>query len=598
MLRLSKHQIGYILENIHKKSKKEIAKDLGIEKRVVSKFMKGLDKDAEIKPPATSQKAHFANNLVTKIAPQSWTVVHICSIFLIALIIRVIYIHQLSHTYFFSPFEGGFDDYVFDNWAGEILKGNWLGDKTIYIYRMPLCAYFLSLIYSIFGHSYWAAYIIQSFIGAITCVLIYLIGKMLFTRSVGLIAGIIAALYSPFIFYSGMLVGETLGIFIVCLAFLFLLLFQKTRKLYYLFPAGLSIGLSMLIRGNILIMLPFIFLWLFMIYGKRPILARSLPILVFVIGVFLSISPVLLRNYFVEKDVVPIVASGGLNIYIGNAYGADGKFRAVESVGGNLESMLKNSVKIAEKSAGRKLKPSAVSNFWVRETLKSISANGTLFIFPLIAKKFALFWNSYELPDIWDFYFFKLYIPLFNFPLTTFLFIAPLSFMAMYLTWPKRKELSLLYIFIFGYMLSLLITFITARYKTQAIPFLIILASYAVVQFKDLLTRDRNKLIICISILIGGFLFCNIPFEKISFETSLNSLGIVLKRTGKIEEAIAAYKKAIEIAPGYPSPYYNLGILYRDTGQYDLARAYFLEALRVAPDFEEARQKLAELPAG
>jgi superkiller protein 3 len=66
----------------------------------------------------------------------------------------------------------------------------------------------------------------------------------------------------------------------------------------------------------------------------------------------------------------------------------------------------------------------------------------------------------------------------------------------------------------------------------------------------------------------------------------------VLKRQGKIEDAIKAYNKAIEIAPRYPSPYYNLGILYRDTGQRDIAVSFFKKAIEIAPDFVAAKKEL------
>ena len=38
----------------------------------------------------------------------------------------------------------------------------------------------------------------------------------------------------------------------------------------------------------------------------------------------------------------------------------------------------------------------------------------------------------------------------------------------------------------------------------------------------------------------------------------------MLKITGKIEEAIGAYKTAIEINPDYPHAYSNLGVAYSE----------------------------------
>ena len=40
--------------------------------------------------------------------------------------------------------------------------------------------------------------------------------------------------------------------------------------------------------------------------------------------------------------------------------------------------------------------------------------------------------------------------------------------------------------------------------------------------------------------------------------------GIILKRNGRIEEAIDSYKKAISLKPDYVQAYNNLGVLYKD----------------------------------
>ena len=44
------------------------------------------------------------------------------AVFLAALALRLLYVQQLGHTHFFAPFKGGYDDYIFDAWALEILS--------------------------------------------------------------------------------------------------------------------------------------------------------------------------------------------------------------------------------------------------------------------------------------------------------------------------------------------------------------------------------------------------------------------------------------------------------------------------------------------
>jgi Flp pilus assembly protein TadD len=45
--------------------------------------------------------------------------------------------------------------------------------------------------------------------------------------------------------------------------------------------------------------------------------------------------------------------------------------------------------------------------------------------------------------------------------------------------------------------------------------------------------------------------------------------------TGRAQQAVAAFRRAIELRPMDPAPYYQLGLTYRDLGQAELARQAF-----------------------
>src|SRR3989338_8584817 len=55
--------------------------------------------------------------------------------------------------------------------------------------RPPLYPFLLAALYGVFGHSYHAVVVVQAFLGAMTCVLIGLIGVRLFSVPVGILAG-------------------------------------------------------------------------------------------------------------------------------------------------------------------------------------------------------------------------------------------------------------------------------------------------------------------------------------------------------------------------------------------------------------------------
>lgn len=58
-----------------------------------------------------------------------------------------------------------------------------------------------------------------------------------------------------------------------------------------------------------------------------------------------------------------------------------------------------------------------------------------------------------------------------------------------------------------------------------------------------------------------------------------NNLGDVYDALGRTGEAISAYQKAIEMDPAYAWPYHNLGQLYAERGEYDVALDYFQQAI-------------------
>ena len=73
------------------------------------------------------------------------------------------------------------------------------------------------------------------------------------------------------------------------------------------------------------------------------------------------------------------------------------------------------------------------------------------------------------------------------------------------------------------------------------------------------------------------------------------NLGDALASKGKWAEAIASYQAAIQVWPNYPNAHNNLGISLAEAGKTDEALAQFREALRIDQDFRDAHCNLATL---
>jgi tetratricopeptide (TPR) repeat protein len=62
---------------------------------------------------------------------------------------------------------------------------------------------------------------------------------------------------------------------------------------------------------------------------------------------------------------------------------------------------------------------------------------------------------------------------------------------------------------------------------------------------------------------------------------AFTQLGMLAKRASKRDDAIAWYKKAIQMSNRYLDPYRSLGLFYLQDGQYDASRDAFREAIRI-----------------
>lgn len=77
-----------------------------------------------------------------------------------------------------------------------------------------------------------------------------------------------------------------------------------------------------------------------------------------------------------------------------------------------------------------------------------------------------------------------------------------------------------------------------------------------------------------------------------------NTLGVLYRKKGNMEQALRQYKKALKVHPDEPFIYYNIGRLYLDIKDTAKAKAYFQAALDKDHDFDEAKQVIKAIDLG
>ncbi len=83
------------------------------------------------------------------------------------------------------------------------------------------------------------------------------------------------------------------------------------------------------------------------------------------------------------------------------------------------------------------------------------------------------------------------------------------------------------------------------------------------------------------------------PVVPRSAEAEYNK-GLEAKSAKRFSEAIAGYRRAVEIRPNFPEAWNELGFALRQTGQFTDALKAYEQALRLRPEFPEALEYLGE----
>ena len=190
-----------------------------------------------------------------------------------------------------------------------------LGSDT---YHPPGYYYFLAGVYAVAGHSYLAVRIAQALVDTLTCWIVFGIGTAVAGPTVGLLAAAIAATYPPSIFYTGVLLTETLSTCLLAGAVLSLLSSKRASgvsRLRSLALSGILLGMAGLTRSVLLVTVPCALFWIVTNRwsGWRVAARDSIAVLV---PIALVIAPVTLRNYQIHDRLIPVSTNGGVNFFL------------------------------------------------------------------------------------------------------------------------------------------------------------------------------------------------------------------------------------------------------------------------------------------
>jgi len=252
----------------------------------------------------------------------------------------------------------------------------------------------------------------QAFLGAVTVLLTFLFTRRVFGTPAAFIAGLGMALYKPLLLFPAYLLKPNLflPIFTGLLLLTFGLGVERTPRLRNLggwFLAGILGGLAALLRGNALVLLPFLVLLPLLRVRKSRLFGAAAAAAVCIwAGLVTCLLPVAMRNLAVGGVFAITTVGAGTNLYGGNSpenpYGVATELPFVRGI---PEYEFEDWEREAERRLGRPLDAGEVSGFWMRETLASMMSRPLMHL-RILGNKLRLALGSYEVPDnrhlAWD----------------------------------------------------------------------------------------------------------------------------------------------------------------------------------------------------
>jgi len=561
-------------------------------------------------------------------------------IFVAVFLLRIVVLTRLAGSPFLLPMRG--DMHFYDDWAQRILHGQ-LTDHLAF-YGLPLYAYLLALIYKLAGYGPFVPGLLQACLDAGTAVVLYRLGVSVFSPSweedsrkthggprsfvrgkrghvVGILAAIGWAFFVPAQTYAVILMPTAWSVFVFWFLLWLIVRRRSAPSGRASFVYGLFTGVAAMGVATILFLTPLLLAAI--VFKPRPpshersAIATLSAIALLFLGIGIGTSPCWIHNYFVARDPVFLSAHSGVNFWIGNNPLATGYPRFPPGLHAGQEVMLKESINVAEKAAGRPLKRSEVSAYWFAKAKAYIGHHFGAWL-NLLWTKVCNFWNAFQYDDLSMITALREHQVIF--PGLRFGIVAALAIPGLLIAWIALPLSRWITAAVVLHMISLLSVFVTERYRLAAVPGLLLFAAYGMwVLWESCATINYRRATIYVLLLVLATWFVSIPkrdpslwaldsynagwqalesndlplaeqklrvaYAYVPENAELNfALGNLRLGQGDKPTAKSYYFATLHLDPNHEGAYNNLGILALEEKRWSLAAKFFAKALEQDPN--------------
>jgi len=488
------------------------------------------------------------------------------TIFAAALALRLLYLHEIGphDPYFEIP---ATDELFYHRWAAEIARGNWLGEGVFA--SSPLYAYFLGLLYALFGSRLGVAMLANSLLGAFGCALVFAVGRRLFERRVAAIAAAMLAASSTAIFYGGVLAGANLLLPLVLSLVLVSLRADESPSAARWCGVGVVLGLCALGREALLLFLPLLLVGPARC-ARSSASGRAIGVVMLLAGVAAVLLPVALRNRAVGGDWSLVDAGGGIALYAGSRPGAEGTYaiprlypRVIADAPVDRRELFAT---VAEQAEGRELGPAQVSAFWTREALAYIAAQPGAWLRGEF-RKFGSFFNAAELWEQRSPTAERAFSRVRRMPLLGFGAVAPLALLGMCIAARDGRRFHLLYAVVAVHLVAGLVFSVLAVERLPALPAFTLFAACATCWLWD---RMRRREVRALTAGLGGLALAaclvHLPLHRENLAMAYYRLGDRFAQLEQWDAAIEYFGRSLNRDPAAISTWSRLALAFEARG--------------------------------
>ncbi len=474
------------------------------------------------------------------------------------------------------------DERIYHEIAVRIADGTY-ESKEVYGFA-PLFAYLTAGIYRIFSPDTFYIRFLNILIGVLACWTVYGIGTRLGGKKIGLLACLAAALYKPLIFYSIVPLKDTLAVLLFALTALLLIdTLEKKRVLLPAGLAGLTLGLLINVRPNVLPLLPLIFLTILWkrTRDRTPLRGVAAHLGIFLLGVWIAVAPFVIRNAFTAGQFALTTSQSGFNLYLGNNLkNPDPYYRPVPFASSSpAEQGIQFTVE-ASRRTGRVLNSQEASDYWTHEVFRIALAEPRAFAAKLLRKTLVLV-NRFEACDHYDIGFISGFVPFFKLPFLSFWLIFPLGMAALAMRIFRDRKAGTLGLILAVYGATLVIFFTNARYRLPMLAILIPLAALGIADLAEIVRRRQLRRAALWGALILAF--ATVEFLPVRGTDDLtayyNTHAIILDSRGFTNEAILYWGQSSEMNRPF-SAFANLSLAQKSFRRGHIAEGHaFLDRI-------------------